>query len=148
MSDTQSSDIQRFIVAQDSSFSGYTQALQEIRNGMKTSHWIWYVFPQLRGLGHSINSRYYGIANLAEARLYFQHPILRQRLTEISRALLTHKDKNITKIFGGIDAVKLCSCMTLFNHISPNDIFAEILKTFFNNHHDAKTSDMLKKSEM
>lgn len=126
-------DINRFIEAQDDDWSGYKVALTEIQNGKKTSHWIWYIFPQLRGLGFSFHSHYYGIADRNEAEAYLNHPILSARLREITQALLTHKDKSAVEILGPIDAKKVKSCMTLFNHIKPDDIFAEVLNTFYNN---------------
>lgn len=125
-------DINRFLKAQDSSYDGYNQALAEITNGYKSSHWIWYIFPQLKSLGRSYNATYYGIADENEAREYLANPILNQRLQEITEVLLTHSDKSPTAILGGIDAKKVRSCMTLFDFISPNDIFAKVLDTFYN----------------
>ena len=103
----------RFKEAQER-FVGYEKALEEIRQGEKKSHWIWYIFPQLRGLGRSHNSEYYGIASLDEAKEYLGDPVLKQRLLEISEALLEHKGQDIHRIMGGIDAKKLCSSTTLF----------------------------------
>ena len=91
-------DITRFVEAQDGEWSGYTDALAEIRNGRKTSHWIWYIFPQLRGLGHSFNANYYGLADRNEAEPYLAHPILGPRLREITSGLLDHKDKTAREI--------------------------------------------------
>ena len=84
-------NLQRFIDAQA---RDYEQALREIKNGLKQTHWIWYIFPQLKGLGHSYNSEYYGIDGLEEARAYYGHPVLRGRLVEITQALLEHSDKS------------------------------------------------------
>ena len=120
----------RFVDAQR---DNYERALNEINNGRKVSHWIWYIFPQLRGLGHSHNSEFYGLESIEEAAAYWAHPVLGARLREISEALLTHKGKkNIDQIMGSrIDVIKLQTCMNLFNRIAPNDIFKEVLDAFF-----------------
>lgn len=129
-------DIERFVEAQDTPYADYELALTEIANGRKISHWIWYIFPQLRGLGHSRRSYYYGIAGKAEAEAYLNHPILGPRLREISEELLAHTNKSAEYIFGSIDAVKVQSCMTLFDCISPNDIFSDVLDSFYNGERD------------
>lgn len=129
-------DIIRFLEAQDSPRNDYAIALSEIQNGEKTSHWIWYIFPQLRGLGHSYMSDYYGITGRDEAEAYLQHPILGFRLREITEALLKHSDKTAVEILGKIDALKVRSCMTLFDSISPNDIFEKVLDQFFDSERD------------
>lgn len=133
MNNLPETDINRFIEAQDSLYYGsYQQALEEIRNGKKTSHWIWYIFPQLRCLGRSRRAHYYGIADKKEARCYLEHPILGVRIREITTALLEHKDKTALSIFGEIDTIKVRSCMTMFDFLSPNDIFNEVLASFYN----------------
>lgn len=132
-------DITRFLNAQDSEWSGYDVALREIKAGRKTSHWIWYVFPQLRGLRHSRMSYYYGISNRQEAKVYLSHPILGKRLREITEALLEHSDKSANSILGGIDALKVKSSMPLFDCIAPSDIFEKVLNTFFNGERDNKS---------
>lgn len=129
-------DITRFVEAQEAKWMGYDWALAEIANGKKISHWIWYIFPQLRGLGHSRRSHYYGIVDRKEAEEYLAHPILGPRLREITEALLKHTDKTAVDILGGIDAQKVQSCMTLFDCISPNDIFGEVLEQFYNGKRD------------
>ena len=121
-------NLERFLDAQE---GVYTTALAEIRAGRKSSHWIWYIFPQMRGLGHSYNSEYYGIESLEEAREYLHHEVLGERLREITGALLEHRNKSATDILGEIDAMKLRSSMTLFDMASPNDIFAEVLDVFY-----------------
>lgn len=122
-------DLDRFLVAQESI---YPIALEEMRNGMKKSHWIWYIFPQQKGLGHSYNSKYYGLDGIEEARQYLAHPILGARLREISEALLEHKGQDIYRIMGSdIDAIKLGTSMTLFDRISPNDVFDKVLREFY-----------------
>lgn len=120
--------LQRFIEAQNDS---YDQALKEIRNGRKLTHWIWYIFPQMKGLGFSYNSEYYGITSLQEARDYLENELLRKRLFEITESLLMHKGKDIESIMGDIDALKLRSSMTLFDAVQPGSIFGEVLDGFY-----------------
>ena len=125
-------DINRFVEAQESPYlCGYKQALKEVKNGKKTNHWIWYIFPQLRCLGRSSRAHYYGIADREEAERYLNHILLGRRICEITKALLEHKDKTALSIFGDIDAVKVRSCMTMFDYLSPNDIYGEVLDYFF-----------------
>lgn len=122
-------DLLRFLDAQE---IVYTQALSELNEGRKQSHWIWYIFPQQKGLGHSYNSKYYGLDGEGEARAYVEHEILGDRLRECCKALLLHKDKDIKYIMGsGIDVLKLKTSMCLFNKVSPNDVFEEVLDAFF-----------------
>lgn len=123
-----SNSLDRFIKAQDNM---YETALKEIKNGEKESHWMWYIFPQLRGLGESEMSYFYGINGLEEAKAYLAHPILSTRLIEISTALLEHKDKPIEDIMGYIDDMKLKSSMTLFAIASKEiSIFHQVLDFF------------------
>ena len=130
---SENTDLNRFLEAQDESkFCGYKQALEEILEGEKTTHWIWYIFPQLRFLGRSSRAHYYGIADRDEAQRYLHHPILGDRIREITEALLMHKGKSAVSIFGDIDALKVRSCMTMFDCISPDDIFAEVIDAFYN----------------
>lgn len=124
-------DLERFLEAQASPISGYAQAWTEIDNGRKTSHWIWYVFPQLRSLGQSDIACYYGIADRDEAKRYLEHPTLNERIREISKTLLKHTGRSAVDIFGTVDAVKVRSCMTMFDCISPNDVFAKVLDVFY-----------------
>lgn len=123
-------DLERFVTAQT---MAYETAYEEMREGRKRSHWIWYIFPQQKGLGHSYNSEYYGLDGEGEARAYLAHPILGQRLRDICEVLLQHKGKrDIDLIVGsGIDVLKLQTSMNLFNRISPNDIFERVLEAFF-----------------
>src|SRR3712207_9162833 len=106
------SDLERFVRAQDE-YRTYIQALAELRAGRKTSHWIWFVFPQIAGLGRSATAQAYAIADLAEARAYLAHPVLGPRLVECAEIVAGHRYKSADQIFGGIDAVKLRSSMTL-----------------------------------
>lgn len=132
-------DIERFIIAQNDKYNGYEQALYEIRSGRKINCWIWFIFPQLRGLSHSRTSYYYGIRDKEEAKQYIANPILRSRLTEISKALLGHGDKTAYEIFGGVDVMKVQSCMTLFDCIEPNDVFGKVLDLFFSGRRDPRS---------
>lgn len=121
--------LDRFVEAQRGS---YATALSEIRAGQKRSHWMWYIWPQLRGLGHSQMAQHYGIADAAEARAYLAHPTLGPRLVEISRAMLAHRGRAPEDILGGIDALKLRSSATLFAAQPGADpVFGEILEDFY-----------------
>ena len=123
-------NLNRFVEAQQ--FAGiYEFALEEITQGRKRSHWMWYIFPQVKGLGHSYNSQYYGLDGIGEARAYLDVDVLKARLRVITQALLAHKGKRIEDIMGGIDAAKLLSSMTIFDMVSPNDVYAEVLDTFY-----------------
>lgn len=131
MNEKQDFDLERFLKAQA---QDYETALMEIYDGEKESHWIWYIFPQLKGLGHSYNSEYYGLDGREEAEAYLNHPVLGARLREISQTLLQHQGKSIYSIMGSsIDVLKLKTCMQLFDSISPNDVFDEVLDAFFMN---------------
>lgn len=136
---TDENNIERFVEAQEEVWTGYAVALAEIEHGCKMSHWIWYIFPQLRGLGHSRYSHLYGIANRKEAEDYLAHPVLGSRLREITEALLANTNKSAVAILGEIDAQKVKSCMTLFDCISPDDIFADVLDSFYNGERDKKS---------
>lgn len=136
---TDENNIERFVEAQEEVWTGYAVALAEIEQGRKMSHWIWYIFPQLRGLGHSRYSHLYGIANRKEAEDFLAHPVLGPRLREITEALLANTNKSAVAILGEIDAQKVKSCMTLFDCISPDDIFADVLDSFYNGERDKKS---------
>lgn len=122
-------NLERFIIAQDR--GTYARALDEIQSGFKISHWMWFVFPQLRGLGHSNTAVMYAVNSIDEAEAYLNHPILGARLREISEALLDLEEDDPKKVMGSPDWLKLRSSMTLFDHISPNDIFGEVLKKYY-----------------
>lgn len=132
--------LERFVKAQERM---YELALSEIEEGQKKLHWIWYIFPQLSVLGKSQNSKYYGISGYDEAEAYLNHPILGTRLREITGTLLLHKGKNIIEIFGEIDAMKVKSCMTMFSEISPNDIFDEVISSFYYGSYDKNTIEQM-----
>lgn len=132
-----SDDIARFHEAQD---RNYSDALAEIRRGRKTTHWMWYVFPQLRGLGHSAASVHYGLDGLEEAKRYFADPVLSARLVEISEALLQLNTDSAWIVLGRPDDVKLQSCMTLFEVAAPQcDVFAKVLEKYFKGERDRRT---------
>ena len=121
--------LDRFIKAQENT---YSIALNEIKNGRKRSHWMWYIFPQIKGLGMSDASKFYGIDGVIEARAYLDNEILGARLREITGELLKLNENNPFDIFGTIDTIKLKSCMTLFNYVSDEDIFMDVLEKFYN----------------
>jgi uncharacterized protein (DUF1810 family) len=132
----------RFLDAQKLS---YATALSELRSGHKRSHWIWYIFPQLKGLGISATSHTYGIASLAEARAYLADPILGQRLREAIEAMLAHPLLDAKSILGELDALKFKSCLTLFTLAAPSDtIFTNALERFFAGAPDTRTIELLK----
>ena len=129
-------DLQRFIDAQK---NNYDQALKEIKNGCKVSHWMWYIFPQIKGLGHSSTAVYYAIDSLDEAKEYLQNPILNKRLFEISNALLELKNNNPVIILGYPDNLKLQSSMTLFYVVSKNKVFKHVIDKFYDGQFDKNT---------
>ena len=134
--------LDRFLEAQEHK---YDKALKEIQNGKKRTHWMWYIFPQLRGLGRSQMAHTYGINGIEEAKNYLAHPILSDRLIKITEALLAHKDKSAHKIFGDIDDMKLQSCMTLFSLISEIDsVFHQVLDCFYDGKMDKYTIALIK----
>lgn len=130
----------RFLQVQDEM---YSVALDELKKGRKRSHWMWYIFPQLKGLGHSYNANYYGISGTEEASEYLANPILGQRLRELSNAILNLATDDAVEIFGDIDSYKLRSSMTLFDLISPNDIFARVLDKYFDGQRDNRTVNLI-----
>lgn len=121
--------LDRFLNAQKKS---YNTALEEIKSGRKRSHWMWYIFPQITGLGFSITARFYEIKSMNEAKEYAEHPVLFPRLVEISEKLLELPSDDAAEIFGFPDNVKLKSSMTLFALVSDNPVFKKVLKKFFN----------------
>lgn len=135
-----SDDITRFVKAHENM---YDTALAEIQNSRKESHWIWYIFPQLRGLGHTYNSNYYGMANVEEAKEYLNNPILNDHMNKFLQILLEGEECDATIIFGGLDAAKLRSSMTLFDVARPNGIFNQVLVKFFEGNRDNRTLKML-----
>jgi uncharacterized protein (DUF1810 family) len=134
-------DLSRFVQAQEYS---YDQALSEIRSGRKQSHWMWYIFPQLEGLGFSATSRRYSIKSIAEAEAYLGHPILGPRLVECCEAALRVEGRSASDIFGYPDDMKLRSCATLFALVSPaGSVFHQLLDKYFHGGGDIKTLRLL-----
>jgi uncharacterized protein (DUF1810 family) len=134
--------VERFRTAQE---RDYEIAFREISKGRKTSHWMWYIFPQLRGLGMSSMSQYYGLDGIEETREYCDDRLLMDRLIAISNELLRHSDRDIEDILGSIDALKLRSCMTLFECVSRDAVFAKVLDTFYDGERDRSTIELLDK---
>jgi uncharacterized protein (DUF1810 family) len=122
-------DLERFVLAQE---HVYDSVLEELRRGQKTGHWIWFIFPQIAGLGSSDMSRHFAIASLDEAVAYLAHPVLGARLLECASAVLATRGRTAKEIFGPIDAVKLRSCATLFHRAAPNEpLFGELLDRYY-----------------
>jgi uncharacterized protein (DUF1810 family) len=133
-------DLQRFVDAQE---DAYPQALAEIRAGAKRSHWMWFVFPQIAGLGRSPTARHFAIRSIDEARHYLAHPLLGARLRECVAALQALPRKNAERVFGATDAMKLRSSLTLFHEAGDEPIFAEALSDWFGGESDAATEHLL-----
>ena len=139
--DVMAFDLERFVAAQGHAYAG---ALRELRAGRKTGHWIWFVFPQLAGLGRSAMSQQYAIRSLDEATAYLAHPVLGPRLHECAEALLAVTGRSADEILGGIDAVKVRSSMTLFHRAAPADpLFLAVLDRFYDGRPDAATDALL-----
>ena len=135
-------NLDRFVYAQETT---YGNALSEIRNGKKSSHWMWYIFPQVEGIGKSDVSRRYAIFSLEEAKAYLQHPLLGNRLREISSAVLSLEGKSAVDIFDRTDARKLKACMTLFHLASPDEsVFIQVLEKYFDGRFNRQTVRFLK----
>jgi uncharacterized protein (DUF1810 family) len=134
-------DLERFVAAQDGAYDG---ALAELRAGRKTGHWIWFVFPQVAGLGRSEMSRYYAVASLDEARAYLAHSVLGSRLRECAAALLATTGRSADEVLGPIDAVKVRSSMTLFLRATPDEpLFREVIDRFYGGRTDDATDAIL-----
>jgi uncharacterized protein (DUF1810 family) len=134
-------DLRRFVDAQQYVIDG---ALRELRAGRKTGHWIWFVFPQVAGLGHSELSRYYAIESLDEGRAYLAHPVLGSRLRDCAAAVLAVEGRTVEQILGPVDAAKLRSSMTLFLRAAPDEpLFQRVLDRFFAGSPDSRTDELL-----
>jgi uncharacterized protein (DUF1810 family) len=130
-------DLSRFTSAQENI---YDTVLAELSNGRKRSHWMWYIFPQIDGLGYSATSKHYAIKSLEEARQYLNHPVLGKRLLECAEAVFSIEGRSISEIFGYPDNLKLKSSMTLFAYVAaPCSVFSRILEKYFNGEQDALT---------
>jgi len=133
-------NLERFIDAQEAS---YEIALSEITSGRKKSHWMWYIFPQVQGLGFSETSKFYAIKDIGEAKAFLEHPVLGERLVRICNALLHLESDNAHNIFGSPDDLKLRSSMTLFSSLNINPVFQKLLEKFFNGIKDDKTLQII-----
>jgi uncharacterized protein (DUF1810 family) len=134
-------DLQRFVAAQRDS---YDDAVAELRGGRKTSHWMWFVFPQIAGLGHSPTARRFAISSMPEARAYLAHPLLGRRLRECALILAGLHGLTADQIFGGIDAMKLRSSVTLFLHADPGEpLFRQVLDQYFDGAADPATEERI-----
>ena len=138
-------NLERYLEAQK---NNYSQALKELQNGKKQSHWMWYIFPQINGLGHSETAKYYEIKSIFEAKEYLNNEILNTRLITLCKTLLNLKTNNPVEVFGVIDALKLKSSMTLFSYVSDNKIFEQVLEKFYNNEQDLNTINICKKIDI
>lgn len=133
--------LQRFVDAQN---PVYDQVCSELQQGRKTSHWMWFIFPQIAGLGHSSTARHYAISSLEEARAYLDHPILGPRLVECTRLVLNIEGSSLEQIFGYPDDLKFRSSMTLFARAAPNEaVFRDALKKYFDGEEDPLTLERL-----
>jgi uncharacterized protein (DUF1810 family) len=136
-------DLQRFVAAQDAGGT-YDRATAELRRGRKTGHWMWFIFPQIAGLGYSPASRTYAITSLAEARAYLAHPVLGARLVECARILTRVSGRTAEQILGEVDALKLRSSVTLFMHAAPGEpVFRQVLDQYFDGVPDSATEQRI-----
>ncbi|MBV9593216.1 MAG: DUF1810 domain-containing protein [Actinobacteria bacterium] len=136
-------DLERFIEAQDSGDT-FRRAVDELPHGAKRSHWMWFVFPQLAGLGRSAMAQRYAVGSLAEARAYLAHPVLGERLRRCAQIVADAEGRDAYEIFGTIDAMKLRSCMTLFHRAAPTEtVFTDVLDRFFDGRTDVETDRLL-----
>jgi uncharacterized protein (DUF1810 family) len=134
-------DLERFVSAQR---SGYDSVLAELRSGRKTGHWIWFIFPQIAGLGSSGMSRLYSIGSLDEARAYLEHPVLGPRLRECAGLILASPERTTTEMFGSLDAIKVRSSMTLFHRAAPVEpVFRQVLDRYYGGVADGATDARL-----
>jgi uncharacterized protein (DUF1810 family) len=133
-------DLERFVTVQDAGGT-YDQVTTELHAGQKVSHWMWFIFPQIAGLGHSETAQKYAISSLDEARAYVAHPVLGPRLIECSGIVATLHDRTAEDMFGAIDAQKLRSSMTLFHHAAPDEpSFTQVLRMYFDGLEDEETT--------
>ena len=134
-------DRQKFLAAQE---AVYDQVVEELSQGQKTTHWIWFIFPQLTGLGRSKRAKRFGVSGIDEARAYLQHPVLGPRLAQCTKLVVSHKDKALTQLLGSVDAQKFYSCVTLFHLADPAaECFKSALELFFQGSMDQGTLALL-----
>lgn len=141
-------DLSRYLEAQEQT---YEEALLEVKAGQKTGHWMWFIFPQLAGLGFSEASRYYAIKNIEEAKAYLEHPVLGKRLKEITKVLLEIETANGRLIIGSPDDLKLHSCMTLFAiayEDNPDNLFKKCIEKFFRGKYDQNTLHIIEEAKV
>lgn len=139
-------NLQRFLDAQEQVFNN---VLNELKRGRKSGHWIWFIFPQLKGLGRSSMSEFYGISSLDEARAYLHHPVLGTRLIQCAELVMAVQGSDAEDIFGEVDAMKFRSCMTLFAQAAPeNRVFTSALEKYFGGEPDGVTLSSLQKQAM
>ena len=137
------SNLNRFVAAQEQCFD---KALDEVRNGRKETHWMWFIFPQIIGLGVSDTAMLYSISGIGEAKLYLEHEVLGPRLVQITKTLLALETDDPVEVFGDIDALKLNSCMTLFDYITDDEnIFNDVIDKFYDGVKDEKTLQLIRK---
>lgn len=135
-------DLERFVTEQD---HAYASVLEELRRGRKTGHWIWFIFPQVAGLGSSAMSQHYAIGSLDEARAYLAHPVLGARLRECAGIVLGTKGRTASELFGSLDAMKVRSCMTLFQRAAPDEpVFGQVIDRFYGGIADQATDARLR----
>lgn len=136
-------NLDRFVSAQEHC---YERALEEVKSGRKESHWMWFIFPQILGLGMIDTATFYSINDIGEAKLYLEHEVLGPRLVEITKELLELDTDDPVDVFGDIDALKLNSCMTLFDYVSDDEnVFSNVIEKFYNGQKDEKTLQLIKK---
>ena len=136
------SGLDRFLYAQELT---YDKALDEVRNGKKESHWMWFIFPQIIGLGVSDTAMLYSISGIGEAKLYLEHEVLGPRLVEITKEVLSLETDDPVEVFGEVDALKLNSSMTLFDYVSDDEnVFKEVIDKFYDGQKDEKTLQLIK----
>ena len=133
-------DLERFLSAQAGT---YDQVISELRAGRKRSHWMWFIFPQLKGLGHSATAQHYAVSSLAEAEAYLAHPVLGKRLLECVTLTLKHRHKTASHIFGYPDDLKFRSCLTLFDRAGDEGVFTQALGAFYDGEPDERTLALL-----
>lgn len=135
--------LERFVSAQEYC---YEKAYDEVRNGKKETHWMWFIFPQILGLGMSDTALYYSIENIGEAKLYLEHEVLGPRLVNITKELLNLETDDPVEVFGEVDALKLNSCMTLFDYVAEDEeVFSDVIDKFYDGVKDEKTLQLIKK---
>jgi len=141
-------DLSRYMEAQEQT---HELALAEIKAGLKTGHWMWFIFPQIAGLGLSDTSKFYAIKSMEEAKAYLEHPVLGKRLKEITKVLLVLETANARMIFGSPDDLKLHSCMTLFaiaDEDNPDNLFKKVIEKFFRGKYDLNTLHILEEEKI